>query len=94
MDVAAEYPRALCRFASPASVYAAWQSFESGMMLCFADTREIYVLLNEGQRVEVYPEHPLLNQRSYRPKTILFRFEVSAQYGNNWAARKMNLGGR
>jgi hypothetical protein len=37
-------------------VFAAWQPFEGGMMLWFADTEKIYVLYNEGRRVEVYSD--------------------------------------
>ncbi len=37
-------------------VFAAWQPFEGGVMLWFADTEEIYVLVNEGRRVQVYSD--------------------------------------
>jgi hypothetical protein len=35
-------------------VFAAWQPLEGGILMWFSDTRQIYVLFNEGQRVQVF----------------------------------------
>ncbi|MAS36719.1 MAG: hypothetical protein CL610_22130 [Anaerolineaceae bacterium] len=41
----------------PARVlFAAWQPFEGGVMIWFSDTEEIWVLTNEDQRVQVFPD--------------------------------------
>jgi hypothetical protein len=43
-------------------VFAAWQPFEGGIMLWFSDTRQIYVLFNEGRRVQVFSDPYLATQ--------------------------------
>jgi hypothetical protein len=48
---------------TPASpVFGAWQPFEGGVMLWFSDTKEIYVLFNEGRRVQVFADPYLVGQ--------------------------------
>ncbi|MFO7323475.1 MAG: hypothetical protein DIU68_017225 [Chloroflexota bacterium] len=43
-----------CAETPPRATFAAWQPFEGGVMLYFADTGEIWVLTNADNRVRVY----------------------------------------
>lgn len=52
----------LCPDAPASPVFAAWQPFEGGMMLWFSDTRQIFVLFNDGQRVQVFADPYVTSQ--------------------------------
>lgn len=40
----------------PATVFAAWQPFEGGVMMWFFDTREIWVMTSADHRIQVFPD--------------------------------------
>ena len=52
----------LCPEAPASPVFAAWQPFEGGVMLWFSDTRQIYVLFNDGQRAQVFADPYIASQ--------------------------------
>jgi hypothetical protein len=45
-----------CPLAPPLAVFAAWQPFQGGVMLWFSDTRQIWVMTNDDQRVQVFDD--------------------------------------
>jgi len=69
-------------------VYAAWEPFEGGIMLWFADTRQIYVLFNEGRRVQTFAD-PYTNQPDPTMTPPLFRNVPVRGFGQIW----LQLGG-
>ena len=52
----------LCPKDQASPVFGAWQPFQGGVMIWFADTRQIYVLFNEGQRVQVFDDPYIASQ--------------------------------
>jgi hypothetical protein len=84
-------------------VFAAWQAFEGGIMLWFSDTRQIYVLFNEGRRVQVFADpyltsqpEPTANPPSNRVAPVrgfgLVWRELGAQDGELGWAREEEIG--
>jgi hypothetical protein len=45
-----------CPPSPPIAVFAAWQPFQGGVMLWFSDTRQIWVMTNDDQRVQVFDD--------------------------------------
>jgi len=45
-----------CPPSPPMAVFAAWQPFQGGIMLWFSDTRQIWVMTNDDQRVQVFDD--------------------------------------
>jgi hypothetical protein len=45
-----------CPELPPLAAFGVWQPFENGVMMYFADSKEIYVMTNADNRVQVFPD--------------------------------------
>jgi hypothetical protein len=45
-----------CSPSPPMAIFAAWQPFQGGVMIWFSDTRQIWVMANVDQRVQVFDD--------------------------------------
>jgi hypothetical protein len=69
----------------PASpVFGAWQPFEGGITLWFSDTRQIYVLFNEGRRVQVFADPYVTSQPELTVTPPLNRVAPVRGFGLVW----------